>query len=74
MPTPDPLGWDLVPDDYLFTITSLKGTPLRAMSTRTVYALIANGQLRAVSIGARRYLTKRAIVEFIRARERVVNS
>jgi excisionase family DNA binding protein len=39
-------------------------------SRRTIYALIATGELRSYQIGKRRYITEAAIRDLVTARER----
>ena len=63
-------SWTDAPDDQLYAVDALDDTPLAAIPRRTRYALIATGVLGSVSIGARRYVTRRAILDFIRRHER----
>lgn len=65
----DPKAWAHTPDDALYAVSDLDATPLRALAMRTRYSLIASGALASVRIGTRRYVTKRAVLEFIRSRE-----
>ena len=61
--------WSRLPDETLFGVSDLGKTPLSVIPNRTLYALIATGALGSVPIGSRRFVTKRAICEFIAAHE-----
>lgn len=61
--------WDESPEDTLYSVRDLSTTPLAALAIRTRYALIARGAIASVIVGSRRYVSKRAIIDFIRGRE-----
>ncbi len=61
--------WESAPDDRLYTIGGLDGTPLAILSPRARYELIRRGELATVEIGARKYISRRAIREFLANRE-----
>ncbi len=63
------LNWSEVTDDHLFAVSELGATPLRTFAKRSVYALIASNQIACVAVGVRRFVTKRAILDFIHRHE-----
>lgn len=58
-------AWAECPPEQLFPIGALDATPLAPVARRTRYGLVSSGQLRAVRIGARIFVSKGAIIAFI---------
>jgi hypothetical protein len=60
-------AWEATDECHLYTVAQLVHTPLGVIPRRTLYDLIAQGALRCLSLGSRRFVTKRAITNFIEA-------
>jgi len=62
-------AWENAPSEFLYSVAQLDATPLATLARRTRYYLIARGEIPAVAVGASRFVTKRAILDFIRRHE-----
>ena len=63
-------SWATDPVDKLYSVRDLDLTPLRRLSRRTRYRLVSSGDLPALTINGRHYVSKAAVIELLRRRER----
>lgn len=63
-------SWATDPVDKLYSVRDLDLTPLRRLSRRTRYRLVSSGDLPALTINGRHYVSKAAVIELLRRQER----
>jgi hypothetical protein len=61
--------WSTDSDDTLYSVRDLDRTPLGRLSRRTRYRLVSSGELPALTINGRHYVSKSAVIELLRRRE-----
>lgn len=62
-------NWETALEDALYSIRGLDETPLKVLSARGRYELLRRGDLPYIKIGARKYVTRRAICAFLANKE-----
>jgi len=62
-------SWATDPVDKLYSVRDLDHTPLRRLSRRTRYRLVSSGDLPALTINGRHYVSKAAVIELLRRRQ-----